>query len=51
MKNETEKEVMNPEDYGPLVMDWRGFEPRASSMPRRRSSTDLPALVVNFTQI
>ena len=34
-----------------LLMDWRGFEPRASSMPRRRSSADLPAPVFNFTKI
>ncbi len=25
-------------------MDWRGIEPLASSMPRKRSTADLPAL-------
>ena len=48
MKNDVEREKTrgaNPEDYEPLLMDWRGFEPRASSMPRRRSSTDLPAQI------
>ncbi len=33
--------VQNPADSH--SMDRRGFEPRASSMPRKRSTSDLPA--------
>jgi hypothetical protein len=28
-------------------MDWAGIEPAASSMPRKRSTTDLPARSTN----
>ena len=38
---------LNHANHEQLLMDWRGFEPRASSMPRRRSSADLPALIFN----